>query len=122
VKQDWTIIRTILLRLEAAPTPNAALRSAEFTEFDEQEVAYNMRLLSGAGYIEATIAGSSMGDGRIHLALARSMTHKGHELLDAIRSNTVWEKVQEKFRSNGVEMTFDLVVLAGKKIAEAMLS
>jgi hypothetical protein len=122
VKQDWTIIRAILLRLEAAPTANTALRSTELTEFAEQEVAYNMRLLSDAEYINATISESSMGDGQIHLALARSMTHKGHELLDTIRSNTVWERIQGKFKSSGVEMTFDLVLVAGKKIAETMLS
>jgi hypothetical protein len=121
VKQDWTIIRAILLRLEAAPTANTALRSTELAEFAEQEVAYNMRLLRDAKYIDAVISNSSMGDGQILLAVARSMTHEGHELLNTIRSNTVWERVQDKFKSSGVEMTFDLVLLAGKKIAESMV-
>jgi hypothetical protein len=122
VKRDWTIIRAVLLQLEAAPTANTALRSTELKEFPEQEVAYNMRLLNAAGYIKATISESATGDGAIHVALARSMTDKGHELLDTIRNDTVWEKVQDKFRTSGVEMTFDLVLIAGKKVLEAMLS
>lgn len=122
MKQDWTIIRAILLRLEAAPTANTALRSIDLAEFAEQEVAYNMRLLKDAGFIEAIICESATADGGIHLALAQSMSYKGHELLDTIRSDTVWARIEDKFKSSGLEMTFDLVLLMGKKIIEAMLA
>ena len=81
-----------------------------------------MRLLSEAGYIKATILESHLGDGRIAAALAQSLTNSGHELLDTIRSDTVWGKIQDKFKANSIEMTFDLVLIAGKKIMEAMLS
>lgn len=40
--RNWTIIREILLRLEAATTPNTVLSANDFEKFDEQEVAYNM--------------------------------------------------------------------------------
>ena len=122
MKQDWTIIRAILLRLEAAPIANTALHSIDLAEFAEQEVAYNMRLLKDAGFIEATICESATGDGGIHLALAQSMSYKGHELLDTIRSDTVWARIEDKFKSSGLEMTFDLVLLMGRKIIEAMLA
>jgi predicted transcriptional regulator len=122
MRRDWKIIRQILLELEAAPTATTALRASEVQGFAEQEVAYNMRLLREAGYINATISDSMSGDGGIAVALARSMTNSGHELLDTIRSDTVWEKIQDKFKTSGVEMTFDLVLATGKKIIEAMLS
>ena len=119
--RNWTIIRAILLRLEAASTPNTVLNAKDLAPFEEQEVAYNIRLLSEAGYIKANTLESKSGDGRIAAALARSLTNSGHELLDTIRSDTVWGKIQDKFKTSGVEMTFDLVIMAGKKIMENLL-
>lgn len=119
--KNWTIIRDILLKLEAASTPNTTLNATDIPSFAEQEVAYNMRLLSEAGYIKAIISESSTGDGQIYVALARSLTNPGHELLDTIRNDTVWGKVQETFKAKGIEMTFDLVIAVGKKAMEAIL-
>lgn len=122
MKRDWTIIRAILLELEESATPNTVVNANSLPPFGEQEVAYNMRLLKEAGYITANILESSSGDGRIISALARRLTNSGHELLDTIRSDTVWGKIQDKFKSSGVDMTFDLVIMAGKRIMESLLS
>lgn len=119
--KNWTIIRDILLRLEATNTPNTALNANQFPEYPEQEVAYNMRLLSEAGYIKANILESKSGDGRIAAALARSLTNAGHDLLDTIRNDTVWARIQDTFKTKGIDMTFDLVIMTGKKIAESFL-
>lgn len=120
--RNWEIIREILFSLESSVTPNAHLNANSFVGLSEQEVAYNMRLLSEARYIEAIIKNSSSGDGKIYVALATRLTNSGHDLLDTMRSDSVWNKVKEKFASNGIDMTFDLVVSVGKKIMEAMLS
>ena len=122
MKRDWTIIRAILLEVEESTTPNTVVNANSLPPFGEQEVAYNMRLLKEAGYITANILESSSGDGRIISALARRLTNSGHELLDTIRSDTVWGKIQDKFKSSGVDMTFDLVIMAGKRIMESLLS
>lgn len=120
--RNWEAIREILLRLESTSTPNASVNAKSFDGFSEQDVAYNMRLLSEAGYIQAKIMSSSAGDGQINLALAIRLTNSGHDLLDTMRNESVWSKVKERFASNGIEMSFDLVVSVGKKIIEAMLS
>lgn len=120
--KNWTIIREILLKLEAASTPNTVLDAKNLAPFDEQEVAYNMRLLVDAGYIKGNILELSDGSGHIGAALARSLTNSGHELLDTIRNDTVWKKVQETFKSKGLDMTFDLVIAVGKKVMENLLS
>jgi hypothetical protein len=119
--RNWTIIREILLRLEAVNTPTTVLNAQDVPPFGEQEVAYNMRLLSDGGYIKANILESHSGDGHISVALARNLTNPGHELLDTIRNDTVWGKVQETFKTKGVDMTFDLVITVGKKIMETLL-
>ena len=120
--RNWEIIREILLRLESTNTPNAYVNANSFDGLPEQEVAYNMRLLSDAGCIEARIMDSSSGDGKINAALALRLKNAGHDLLDTMRNESVWNKVKEKFTSSGIDMTIDLVVSVGKKIVEAMLS
>lgn len=120
--RNWEIIREILLRLESESTPNCFVNANSFTNFSEQEVAYNMRLLHDDNYIDAKILNSSSGDGKINVALATRLTAAGHDLLDTIRNDTVWAKIKEKFANNGLEMTFDLVITVGKKIIESILS
>lgn len=120
--RNWEIIRSILLRLENSDTPNVHINSNSFIEFNEQEVAYNMRLLDEAGYIEAKILNSSDGSGKILAALATRLTNAGHDLLDTIRNDTVWVKVKDKFANSGLDMTFDLVIAVGKKIMEVILA
>lgn len=119
--KNWDLIREILLRLEASETPNIALNAKDLHGYSEQEVAYNMRLLSEAGYIKANILESHSGDGHISAALARRLTNAGHELLDTIRAESVWGKVKDIFTAKGLDMTFDLVVTVGKKVAETLL-
>lgn len=122
MQRNWEIIREILLQLEASNKANPFINANSFNGLEEQEVAYNMRLLSEAGYIEAKIQNLSDGSGRIGVALATKMTNAGHNLLDTIRNETVWKKIKDKFSTSGIDMTFDLVITAGKKIMEAMLA
>ncbi len=97
--RNWGIIRAILVRLEDSKTPNAILNANEFPDYSEQEVAYNMRLLSEAGFIKANILESGIGDGKICSALARHLENAGHELLDTIRNDSVWEEIKDKFET-----------------------
>ena len=119
--KNWDIIRAILLRLETSETANTVLHSTDVKDYPEQEVAYNMRLLNEAGYIKANILESRSGDGRINAAMASRLTNSGHELLGTIRAESVWGKVKDTFKTKGVEMSFDLVITLGKKIAENLL-
>ncbi|UEP59924.1 DUF2513 domain-containing protein [Acidithiobacillus ferriphilus] len=120
--RNWEIIRAILLRLESCDTPNVHIHANNFEELDEQEVAYNMRLLDDDGYIEARIMSSNDGSRKINAALAIRLTNAGHNLLDTIRNETVWKKIKAKFASSGMDMTFDLVIAVGKKIIEGFLA
>ena len=122
MKKNWEIIREILLRLEAASTPNTYLNAKAISEFPVQEVAYNMRLLNQAGYINAKILESHSGSGEIEAALAIHLTNTGHGLLDTIRNDSVWSKITDTFKSKGLEMTFDLVITVGRKIMESILA
>ncbi len=120
--RNWDIIREILLRLEASQTANTTLNAHDIAGHDEQEVSYNMRLLKENGYIVAMIRESTAGDGRILNAIATRLNSSGHDLLDSIRSDTIWGRVKDHFKSKGVEMSFDFVIAVSKTITERMLS
>ena len=120
MKRDWEIIREILTTLEASETPNTVVDAENFNQ-DMQNVAYNMRLLKDSGYIEANIMESSEGDNLIHAALATSLTNSGHDLLDMMCNDTMWTKIKEKIISSGINMTFDTVMLLGKRYIESTL-
>ena len=122
MKRDWEIIREILVRLEAAGTPSTFLNAETISAYPVQEVAYNMRLLSQAGLVKVQIRETHDGTGHIGAAIAQYVTQEGHDLLDTMRSEKVWNKIKETFKSKGVEMTFDLVLSVGKKVMEGLLS
>jgi hypothetical protein len=94
----------------------------DIEEFPEQEVAYNMRLLSEENCIEAYFKYSMNGDNLIAAAYAKKLTPRGHDLLEAICNDSVWTKIQEKFASKGLDMSIDLVISVGKRIVESLLA
>lgn len=122
MKQDWTIIRDVLLALESSPTPRVMLRPENLPQHDPQAVAYNMWLLDDAGFVVGRFLWSSSGDGRIGAANVLSMTNAGHQLLNTIRNDTAWSKIKDTFKTKGLEMTFDLVLTVGQKIMQNMLA
>ena len=121
MKRDWEIIRQILVRLEESETANSFVNMKSFPDFDSQTVGYNMRLLDEEKCIEAVVTDSFSGDGKIAAAFAKRLTHRGHDLLDTIRNDSVWKKIKDTFASKGLDMSVDLVIGVGKKIIESML-
>ena len=120
--RDWEIIRAILVRLEESNTPNSVVNMQDFEGIEEQSVAYNMRLLRDENCIEANILETSTGDNLIGAAIARRLTPKGHDLLDSIRNETVWNQIKDKFQSKSLDMTIDLVIKVGMRIMDSMLA
>lgn len=68
-----------------------------------------MRLLLEAGYIFKN---------RSDLLL----TWSGHELLDAIREDGVWDKLNELAQVAGVGMTTDVVITLAKCVTQGKIS
>jgi hypothetical protein len=122
MKQDWDIIRDVLLALESSSTPKTQLRPEAMPQHEAQAVAYNMWLLSDAGFVQGRFLWSSAGDGKINSAIVLNMTNAGHELLSTIRSQTAWAKISDTFKTKGLEMTFDLVLSIGQKVMQSMLN
>jgi len=105
MKRDWDVIRQVL---------------AEIEDDDRERLTYGDRedriktghafLLRDAGFLSG-IDASTM-DGRA--LLTPKLTWEGHELLAAMRSKPLWERIKHAARDKGIELSFAAVVALGK--------
>lgn len=130
MKRDWDVVRLILTKLEELPDPLSTLTyidfyaddrikpDADLTELDRQ-VSYHMELLIEAGLVVGTM------DDAVTLYAkefrAYRLTWAGHEFLEAIRNDTVWNKTKDTFASRGLDMTFETIKAVASAAMTSML-
>ena len=121
MKRDWDLIRTILSEAEAKP-PGQMLFDSQISGWPIDEVRGHIDMLKDARFIEAhVLKGSGLGAATIVDAHVSGLTFKGHDLLDTIRSKTVWEKTKKLAKEKGVELTFDAVKALAKMALDYVL-
>jgi hypothetical protein len=107
MKRNWDTIREILLRLEEKGLGEHPLQLSSWPKDILPEISCHVELLKEAGLIHGRMS-KEIGPSP-HDFVAIRLTWEGHELLDAIRNDTIWNKTKESFISRGISMTFDLV-------------
>lgn len=107
MKRDWDVIRDLLVKLEELPDTDHALYLEHFQEDQHFEISYHMRLVIEAGLVNGFM-NDGIGSGPVEFE-ASSLTWEGHELLDAMRSDTVWGKTKRTVQKEGLNLTFDIV-------------
>ena len=120
MKRDWDVMRMILVRMEEDPSASFQLFPRDFGASDGETVAYHLRLLKAGGYIEGhdrNLVGVQPADSFI----ATGMTLQGHDLIDTMKSKTVWARVKEMARVKGIELTFDAVKLLSGHAIKSLL-
>ncbi|MEM1354360.1 MAG: DUF2513 domain-containing protein [Planctomycetota bacterium] len=88
MRRDPALIRQILLACEEHEHGYAP-RNLDIEGYTEEQIGYHVYLLGDAGYmkvIDITHIGSNSPE-----AKPGSITHNGHEFLDAIRDEEVWK-------------------------------
>ena len=115
MKRNWDTIRKLMLKLEEMPDEGSVLESCDIAGTDNEAAFYHMRLLIESGLAVGSCP--EMLSGRSHGWLTR-LTWDGHELLDKIRRDTVWNKIKETARVKGVDLGIDAV----KAIAGGLMS
>ncbi len=106
MKRDWDTIREILIRIESFDTATDQLVLEDFPNEDPYKISYHFNLLMDAGLIQGDKSNTNE---IVKNHVAKTLTWSGHEFLDAIKNDTVWEKTKSKFKSVSSAMTFDLV-------------
>lgn len=119
MKRNWDMIRDILTRLEEVINDEGCLNLSSFPQGRAPEISYHMELLMEAGLVKGQMS-KEIGPGP-HDFFAFRLTWQGHEFLDTIRSDTVWQNTKKSFLSQGISMTFDLVKSVASDIAASYL-
>ena len=100
------LVRQILIAAEAEKVGYAS-GNPVIEGYTEDQIGYHIHLMEQAGLVQAE-ADSDM-DSASPSATLLSIRWKGHDFLDAAKSNTVWAQAKEKAKSVGGSLTFDLL-------------
>lgn len=120
MKRNWDTIRELLTKVEECTLPSDVIRLDCFPLERASEISYHMTLLIEAGLVNGQLS-QTIGP-EIKDFIAQRLTWKGHEFLDAIRSDTVWQKTKKAFVDEGLSMTLDLVKEVAVSIIKTTLS
>jgi hypothetical protein len=119
MERNWDTIREILIKFEELNPENGPLQLKDFPADRAYEYSYHVELLLEAGLIHGEMS-KALGH-HAQSFWADRLTWGGHEFLDAIRSDTVWNKTKSTFVKGGLSMTFDLIKGVAKDVAAALL-
>ena len=113
MKRDWELVRKILTALESKSSTQDILNPKEVEGYNEETVSYHIQLLIEAGLIEGTC--SKVLNAPLH-CVAYRLTWGGHEFIDEIRTDTVWNKVKRILTDKGIELSFESIKIAVKAV------
>ena len=119
MKRNWDTIREILTRVEECTLPTDMVRLSNFPAERAAEISYHTALLISAGLVNGQVS-QTIGP-EIKDFFAQNLTWKGHEFLDAIRSDSVWTKTKNIFTDQGISMTFELITEVAKNAAASII-
>jgi uncharacterized protein DUF2513 len=116
MKRDMDLVRKILLALEAhasgaAPTPFTIVG------YDQEMIGHHVYLMAQGDLVTAAEV-TAFGESPI--AIPGTITWKGHEFLDATRSETVWRQVRTVLKDKGLSLPFALVQELAIQIAKKL--
>ena len=117
MERDLSLIREILLRVEQVPDARGR-PDLGIAGYSEHTIYYNLDLAMQAGLVRGT--GRWLQGRHNYVFSVRGLTWEGHDFLDSVRDISIWEKVQRRAESAGLQatqLTFDIV----KELAKAAI-
>ena len=93
--RDMELIRQICLQIETRE--DVAFKPVEIDGVDPIALARHLEMLLEAGFIEGRSALSGRGSGTAPHILVKDLSWAGHDFLDAIKNDSVWEKLKQSF-------------------------
>lgn len=129
MKRDWDLLRKQLIDIEEEHDVLADIPAKpKWTDQSEQEFAHqdaqycaaesrilgHLELLIDNGYVDGLKVTRGLNGHFMVSRFSPRLTMAGHDLLDTMRSQRVWEKIKATAQTKGIELTFDSVkMLAG---------
>lgn len=107
MKRDFDVIRKLLFYFEQKETPEL-VKVPSVEGYDDMMIKYHLVLLYDAGFLRCEPMRSSTSD-RVICVSPFELTWAGHEFLEKIRSDGVWNRIQGDIRSEGGVMAFSVI-------------
>lgn len=118
MKKDWDAIRDILIKAEDLEQ-NKNLTLNDFDEAQHNLIIHQVVILENAGFIQAIIPRTTAGINEFYLT---DITFSGHELLNMIKNDGVWQKIKSYIKEKNVELSFEAIMIGGKYILNNLLN
>jgi hypothetical protein len=109
------LVRAILLKVEESEPFTVNEKSFSDAGYDPFDVARHVELMEEARLLEAGIARAS-GAGAIAARIER-LTWPGHDFLDSVRSDTVWQKTKATILEKVGSASFDVIKAVATAVA-----
>ncbi len=106
MKRDMELIRKILFKIEDT-VDNTAKHNLTIEGYTMEQVAYHCAILYEGGYIYGYKP--QYGSNNIYSFCVGRLTWEGHDFLDKIREDTIWNKTKETIKEKGLPLVFDIV-------------
>ena len=127
MKRDWDLIREILLyeesRQNSSKSADEAILEVELLEaWGDDKTTYHYALLIEAGFLNGTVTETE--EGYTTFVDCVGIKWAGHDLLDSIRDNGIWEKTKtgaSKIGGWSIEIIKDLAAAYIKQKAKENL-
>lgn len=110
MKRDMELIRKLFFALEENP------HQLTIDGYDIEVVKYHALLLIEAGFLDGKVSDTLVNTSVVptHIFVNR-LTWDGHEFLDNIRKDEVWNTIKSEFKDASVSTIFNI----GKELAES---
>jgi hypothetical protein len=100
MKRDMDLIRQLLKIVEERTVPNTLEGSSlSLDGYTLNQIFAHLAMLEDAGFIEGQSV-DALSEGTIEYYVHR-LTWRGHEFLEAARSDTIWQKAKVKVAAAG---------------------
>jgi hypothetical protein len=118
VKRDMDLVRDILLLIESNDRFWTDWRESEFESLDRDytTVYYHIKIMVDGGLLECEKARYADKHDTLYI------TAKGHEFLDCIRNDDIWNTVKERIAIVGGAPSDVIMLLANKLIRKVVIT
>jgi hypothetical protein len=128
MKRDWDLIRKQLTDIEEdrdvlVDIPDKPKWIGQQREEYEQQlnefktvegrIAGHLEMLINNGYIDGLYVQRGCDGHFSYGPTSPRLTMAGHDLLDTMRSSTIWESIKSTAKKKGVELTFEVIKSLG---------
>ena len=125
MKLDYELVRTLLIYVEENINFGGFKDTksiAEDLELPERDITYTAVKLQEAGFLHLNVKEWNTPVQASHQCVIYSLTFSGHEYLNSIRNEKVWQKIKSAIAKNGEIFTFQVITSVSKVLIEKLLT